>query len=92
MLPKRIPRTGPATFAVGIALLAFQVYLWQTSGLLSALLIGIGVGLTFTGAGYWFYQWDDQRHHEPFSVEDHDDIDADEYDRRFEAFEEDEPN
>lgn len=79
---------GPGLALVGLVLLAIQVVLYISLGVLHSLLIGPGIGFVICGLLLWFYFWDDQfaGADEPNffnSTNEEEEFDADEYSRRF---------
>ena len=61
--------TGPVCSILGIAMLGSQVYLFLSAGLLSAWLIGGGVGMLFVGIIAWLHYVGDKRSRAPESGE-----------------------
>jgi hypothetical protein len=57
----RNPFAGPAAMAIGAMLLVVQVLAFSQRGLLSAWLIGGGIGLLAVGAMAAFSAWEDSR-------------------------------
>jgi hypothetical protein len=53
--------SGPIYTAAGLLMLGTQLYCYVARGLLSAWLIGGGIGLLLTGGAAWFYHLDDLR-------------------------------
>jgi hypothetical protein len=75
--------TGPLCCVAGIAMLAVQAYVYANAALLSAWLIGAGIGLVVVGAIMTLHDVDDRRSRAPQS--DHAEFpSADEFDNRFE--------
>lgn len=82
----RNPFAGPAAMAIGATLLVVQVLAFYQRGLLSAWLIGGGIGLLAVGAMATVSAWEDSRASRlPGTINGEEMPSADEYDRIYAA-------